>query len=220
MGESEPPQQAPRSGAARQPAWPTNAELDADADRAARAAAELGLEVPDGFVLMGLDSTGKHTALNSGTADDIKIGIAILGRLDGASVEECLAGMTAKSEAGPRPEWWPPDDWRDTEAMDAWLAERVRHPEWPNAYNGPGDWGLLLAGIGSSLAGLASVIRALAPTMNLRERRLFAEFVVHKAAEQNVTLDPADIIRAFERTAPAIDAADPPSDEGGGNAEK
>ena|SRR6266498_4439541 len=108
------------------PEHATTADNDA---RVAHAAADLGVEVPDGFFLTGMDDAGQHTAFMPGNASALRISTAILRRLDGHSVADSLA--PPEEEPGPQPEWMPPEDPNDTEAWDAWMAERARHPEWP-----------------------------------------------------------------------------------------
>jgi hypothetical protein len=180
--------------------WPDEAVLAEDAARVACAAAELGVEVPDGFLLTGVDEGGHLTAFTPGNSYDFKVGAAILHRLGGAPVDEVLARMSQESEVDPepRPEWWPPDDWNDREAWDAWMARRARHPEWPNAYNGTGDWlSMLLSG-----AGITAVAAAAASHMNLRARIGFAKWLLKRAEERGIHPDPVAVLRAFERAAP------------------
>ena len=82
----------------------------------ARAAAELGVSVPPGFSLLGVDDEGKHVAINYGDSREIGHGGAILARLDGKPITECLADMNAPAESGLDPEWAPPTDWTDLAA--------------------------------------------------------------------------------------------------------
>lgn len=176
------------------------AALAEDAARVARAAEEVGVEVPDGFFLTGVDENGNHTAFMPGNSTALRNSAAILHRLDGGSVDDVLARMLQEPEAepGPRPEWWPPDDWKDKEAMDAWLAERAKHPEWPDVYNGIGDWlPMLLNG-----AGVTALAAAAASHMNLRARIGFAKWLIKKAEAQGLHPDPVAVLRAFERAAP------------------
>ena len=164
------------------------------ADRVARAAAELGIPVPDGFQLLGVGDDGRNIAMNSGTARDWRHASAILARLDGKPVDECLAEVVALAE-GPAPEWEPPADWNDREAWIEYLAKRKEHPEWPHVYNGVGaDLLTVLGGAG----GIAALAAAAKSVLNLQGRRAFAKFVVQKAVEQGVRIDPAEVIRAFE----------------------
>src|SRR5947209_5766544 len=111
------------------PEHATTADNDA---RVAQAAVDLGVEVPDRSLLTGIDDAGRHTALMPGNASALKISTAILRRLDGHSVADSVA--PPKEEPGPQPEWMPPEDPNDTEAWDAWMAERARHPKWPVFY--------------------------------------------------------------------------------------
>lgn len=102
---------------------------------------ELGIPVPRGFQLRGIDEEGKHVARVYGLPGDIRASAAILDRLDGRPISECLTRMERPElEPDPRPEWWPPDDWTDTEALLAYLAKLDEHPEWPRLYNGPAEW--------------------------------------------------------------------------------
>lgn len=95
----------------------TSSAHDRDAARVARAAAELGVPVPTTFRLAGVDEGDGHRGHLAGTAQDVRHGIAILSRLNGQTIDQTLADMTAPPEGGPRPPWSPPDDWIDTEAM-------------------------------------------------------------------------------------------------------
>ncbi|MER7456304.1 hypothetical protein [Micromonospora sp. NPDC126480] len=173
----------------------SQAESAADyAARVSRAAAELGIPVPDGFQLLGAGKGGRPVALTSGTARDFRFASAILARLGGKPVDECLASMHALAE-GPMPEWARPVDWNDRQAVEQYLDEREKHPEWPNVYNGGG--GDLIAHLGTA-GGIAALAAATASVLNLHGRRAFAKFVVQKAVEQGVQIDPAEVIRAFE----------------------
>jgi hypothetical protein len=150
----------------------------------------------------------------SGNSSDFKVGAAILHRINGGSVAEVLARMAQEPEgdAEPRPEWWPPDDWNDKEAWDAWMAERARHPEWPDAYNGPADWPpMLLSG-----ARITALATAVASHMNLRGRIGLAKWLVKRAEERGMHPDAVAVLRAFERAAPdsALDS-DPQSGDNG-----
>lgn len=206
-GTSQP---APDADDADDHRLPTEEELAADAARVARAATELDVEVPAYFLLTGMGPDGKHTAFNSGTAADLRVGGAILMRLDGASVAECLAWMDEDDpDPGPRPEWMPPDDPNDAEAWDAWMNERARHPEWPDFYNGPGDWLPLL----TSGAGITAIASA-ASYLKQRDRIKMAKWLVTRAEERGLPVDPVAVIRAFERSAPEPSATGTQGDAG------
>jgi hypothetical protein len=168
-----------------------------EAARVAAAAAELGVSVPEDFRLLGRDADGRHIAACYGGPAVMRMAAAILYRLDGAPVAECLARMKdTAQEPGPEPAWAPPTDWTDTDALLAYLAELERHPEWPRFYNGGGDWIAMLGGIGA-VAGAAATV------LNLRTRRAFAQYVIDQAVRQGATIDPVAVIRAFERSQPA-----------------
>lgn len=200
MGDSEDSQGAAAGDDLRRVDLPDDANQAEDAARVARAAAELGVAVPDGFFLTGVDDSGKYTAFMSGNSNDFKISAAILRRINGGSVAEIEQSMSQEpqEDAGPRPEWWPPDDWNDKEAWEAWMAERARHPEWPDVYNGPGDWlPMLLTG-----TGITAVAAATASHMNLRARIGFAKWLVRRAEERGLHPDPVAVLRAFEHATP------------------
>jgi hypothetical protein len=131
-----------------------------DADRVGQAAADIGVPVPRGLlVVVGED--GKHRAMTIGCVADFHAAAAILSHLDGKPVSESLRGLNEPEvNVGPEPAWWPPDDFfENPEAQRAYLAERAKHPEWPRFFNSAGDM-LELAhavapwGIGSGTAGL------------------------------------------------------------------
>jgi hypothetical protein len=167
------------------------AALADDTARATRAAAELGVEVPEGFFLAGVDENGRHTAFMPGTANDSRVSAAILNRLDGQSIAECLSPT---EEPGPEPKWMPPNDWNDSNEWQAWMAERTRHPDWPHVYNSAGDW---VAVLGSGI-GIASIAQAAKSVMNLRTRRNFAKWLVEEAHKRGMDVDPVAVIRAFD----------------------
>ncbi len=104
------------------------------------------------------------------------------------------AEMENSTDEGPDPEWTPPADLTDTDAMLAYLSELERHPEWPLFYNGPSDWTAMLG----SAAGIAAIAQAAKSVLNLQTRRAFAKYVVDQAARQGVPIDPAAVIRAFD----------------------
>ncbi|WP_433215637.1 hypothetical protein ACQP00_06225 [Dactylosporangium sp. CS-047395] len=184
------------------PTFPDETALAEDAadTRVVCAAAELGVKVPQDFYLMGIGPDGTHTAFIPGTANDLRVGAAILARLDGASVSDCQARMRDSPEPvlDPRPEWMPPEDWNDAEAWRSWTTERSRHPEWPNFYNSPADW-LPLVTTGT---GLATLVMATASVIKQRDRIKFAKWLVELADRRGLDVDPVAVIRAFERGAP------------------
>jgi hypothetical protein len=191
------------------------AELDSDAGRVARAAADLGVPVPRTFRLSGVGEDGGHLAVLGGTARDFQHGIAIMARLDGKPVEECLAEMARPAPEGPDPEWAPPTDWTDTEAMLAWLAERERHPEWPRVYNGVGDWAQLVAAFLGGQIGIKAIAEAVTSIHNERARAALVRYVVDRTVEQGGKIDPVALIRAINST-PAIESTktnDPEAEE-------
>lgn len=175
----------------------SSTQPDRDAARVAHAAAELGVPVPPAFRLDGVDDGGDQLAHLAGTAQDVRHGIAILARLNGKPVDQCLADMTAPPPEGePRPPWAPPDDWNDTEAVLAWLAECERHPEWPQFYNSAGDWAPLVAKFLGGSVSITALIRAITSIHNQRSRIGFAKYVIDRALERGVEIDPAALIRA------------------------
>lgn len=177
-----------------QPIEPDAADSDGEAARVARAAAELDIPVPSGFWLLGVGDDGRHVAAMNGQAADYRYSSAILARLDGKPVDECLAEMDNPADEGPDPKRTPPDKLAGTDAIPADLAELERHPEWPRIFNGPGDWTSMLG----SAAGIAAIAQAAKSVLNLRTRRAFAKYVADQAARQGVRIDPVELIRAFE----------------------
>lgn len=175
----------------------SSAQPDRDASRVAHAAAELGVPVPPTFRLVGVDDGGGQLAHLAGTAQDVRYSIAILARLNGKPIDQCLADMTAPPPEGrPRPPWAPPDDWTDTEAMLAWLAERERHPEWPQFSNSVSDWAPLVAAFLGGSASIKGITTAITSIHNHRDRMAFARYVVDQAVAHGVEIDPVTLIRA------------------------
>lgn len=175
---------------------PRSLDLEADDDtRVARAAEELGREVPRRFKYLGIGPDGRPHAICEGDAADFRAMVAILRRLEGKPIEECLAAP--EDEAGPPPEWEPPADPHDAEAWLAYAEERKRHPEWPQAYNGAGDWaiGLISALLGTG--GLTGVAWAAVSAYNVTQRRRIAEYAIDAAERQGVRVNPEAVIRAF-----------------------
>jgi len=190
------------------------AELKVLDEQTARAAGELGVPVPKGFQLLGVDDDGRYLARNDGTAEDHRRGGAILSRLGGMSVEEALAKMNRPYD-GPRPAWWGPEDLHDQDALLAYLAERDKHPEWPRPYNGPADWAMVLGGG----AGIAAIATSIARMHGQQVRANLARFVVKTAVEQGVQIDPAELLRAInaavaEQAAPERAVGDQPTEVG------
>lgn len=110
-----------------------------DADRVGQAAADIGVPVPPGLlVVVGED--GKHLAMTAGSVADFRAAAGIVSRLDGKPVSECLQGPDgSEPDAGPKPAWWPPADFLENpEAQRAYLAEYAKHPEWPRFRNSAG----------------------------------------------------------------------------------
>ena len=169
-------------------------------DEPRAAARELGVEVPDLFLLRGVDEGGQYKALVSGNSDVQKISAAILHRLNGGSVAESLKQLSDEPREDPedRPEGWPPDDWTDKEAWDAWMAERAMHPEWPEVRNGPQDWVYAIAAGGVALAAL---VKAATPHLNLRARINLAKWLVERAEQRGYHPDPVAVLKAFKRGA-------------------
>lgn len=174
--------------------------LDGEAARVAHAAAELGVAVPTAFRLVGVDEDGQYIAANSGSARDFRHGAAILARLGGRDIAECLAEMASPAGSGPEPEWLPPTDWSDNDALLAYLAKREGHPEWPRFYNGAGDWGVLLGG-GVGIAAIAGAARMV---LDQKIRSNLARYVVDQAIQQGVPIDPVEVIRAFNGSLPDL----------------
>ncbi|MBB4738523.1 hypothetical protein BJY16_001982 [Actinoplanes octamycinicus] len=168
---------------------------DDDQARVARAADELGLDVPRRFKYLGLGPDGKSHAICEGNAADLRATVAILRRLEGKPVEECLTEPT--DAAGPPVEWEPPADFHDAEAWLAYVEERRRHPEWPRVYNGAGDWaiGLISALLGTG--GLTGVAWAAVSAYNVNQRRRIAEYAIDAAERQGARVNPEAVIRAF-----------------------
>lgn len=59
------------------------------------AAAELGVIVPGMFIYQGCDEHMRHHAFVIGGPEELSITAAILGRLDGKPVAQCLREMPA-----------------------------------------------------------------------------------------------------------------------------
>lgn len=185
----------------------SSAQSGCDAARVAHAAAELGVPVPSTFRLVGVDDGGNQLAYLTGTAQDARHAGAILARLNGKSVDQCLADMTAPAaESGPHPQWAPPDNWTDTEAMLAWLAEYEQHPEWPRFSNSVSDWAPLVAAFLSGSATVTAVTTAIISIHNQRARMAFAKYVVEQAVAHGVEIDPVALISAANG-GPAISPA-------------
>jgi hypothetical protein len=166
-----------------------------DAERVANAAAELGVAVPRNFKYLGLGADGKHHAICHGDAADFRALVAILRRLEGDPIEECLT--TPEGESGPPPEWEPPADPHDTEAWLDYVEERRRHPEWPQAYNGGGEWTVALISALLGTGGLTGIAWASVSAYTVQQRRRIAEFAIEAAERQGVKIDPEAVIRAF-----------------------
>ena len=173
---------------------PKHATTTDDDARVTQAAADLGVEVPDGFFLMGMGG-GQLTALMPGSASEVRVAAAILRRLDGHSVADSLNPPDA--EERPQPAWMPPADPDDAEAWDAWMTERARHPEWPVILDGPTDWVPLITG-----ASLTALITSAASVMKQRDRIKFAKWLVKKREERGLAVDAVAMMRAFEGAAP------------------
>jgi len=111
-----------------------------DADRVGQAAADIGVSVPPGLLIV-VGEDGKHLARAVGSVADFRAAAGIVSRLDGQPVSECLQGPDgAEPDAGPKPAWWPPDDFAENpEAQRAYLGEYAEHPEWPRFRNSAGD---------------------------------------------------------------------------------
>lgn len=193
----------------------SSAQPERDAGRVAHAAAELGVPVPPTFRLAGVDDGGGPLAHLSGTAQDFRHGIAILARLNGKPIDQCLADMTVPPpEDGLRSPWAPPDDWTDTEAMLAWLAECERHPEWPQFSNSVSDWAPLVAAFLGGSASIKAITAAVTSIHNHRDRMAFAKYVVDQAVAGGVVIDPAALIRAAN-SGPATSPATNSGPDGG-----
>jgi len=164
--------------------------------RVRQAAADIGVEVPDGFLLTGADDTGRPTAFVPGDASAMRISAAILRRIGGLSVADSLA--LPDEEPGPRPQWMPPEDLNDTEAWNAWMSQRALHSEWPVVYNGATDWITLVA----TGTGLTALITAAASVMKQRDRINFAKWLVEKMEARGIPVDAVAMMRAFEGGAP------------------
>lgn len=193
----------------------SSVQPDRDAARVACVAAELGVPVPSTFRLAGVDDGGGQLAHLTGTAQDVRHGIAILARLNGKPIDQCLADMAAPPpEDGPRPSWAPPDDWTDTAAMLAWLAERERHPEWPQFSNSVSDWAPLVAAFLGGGIGIKAITTAITSIHNQRARMAFARYVVDQAVARGVEIDPVALIRAAN-SGPAASPATNSGPDGG-----
>ena len=100
--------------------------LDLEADdeaRVARAADELCIEVARGFKYLGIGPDGKPHAICEGDAADLRVTVAILRRLEGEPIEDCLAD--SEDEARTPPEWTPPVNPNDAQAWIAYAEEQV-----------------------------------------------------------------------------------------------
>lgn len=126
-----------------------------DADRVGQAAADLGTPVPPGLQLVAAGEDGKHFARTAGSEADFRAVAAILSRLDGKPVSECMREFDWPGpDVGPRPAWWPPDDFFDNpDAQRAYLAEYAKHPEWPRFFNSAGTVMHELAQLAAPLIG-------------------------------------------------------------------
>lgn len=185
----------------------SDAQPDPDAARIIHAAAELGVPVPPTFRLVGVDDGGEQLALLAGTAQDFRHGTAILARLNGKPVDLCLADMTAPPPEGELPApWAPPDNWTDSEAVLAWLAKHEQHPEWPQISNSVSDWATLVTAFLSGSATITAITKAITSIHNQRARMAFAKYVVDKALERGVEIDPVALINAAD-SGPAISPA-------------
>jgi hypothetical protein len=126
-----------------------------DADRVGQAAADIGISVPPGLLLVAVGEDGKHLARTAGSEAGFRAVAAILSRLDGKSVSECLRDLDGPGpDVGPKPAWWPPDDFFDNpETQRAYLAEYAKHPEWPRFFNSVGVVARELAQLAAPLIG-------------------------------------------------------------------
>jgi len=124
------------------------AQQATDLDGVRRAAAELGVGVPRGFRLVGVSEDGRYISGCAGGADDLRAAIAICRRLEGVPVANCWVDPDPPEDE--KPAWAPPDDWTDTDAALAYLAEREQHPEWPRIHNSLGGVGEFLLGVGGN----------------------------------------------------------------------
>jgi hypothetical protein len=175
----------------------------------------LGVPVPPTFRLTGVDEGGGQLAHLTGTAQDIRHGIAVLARLNGKPVDQCLADMTVPPlEGGPRPPWVPPDNLTDNEALLACLAERERHPEWPRFFNSVSDWAPLAAAFLGGQIGIKAITAAIASIHNQRARLALAKYVVEQAVARGVEIDPVSLIRAANSDPPTGPAANSGPDGG------
>jgi hypothetical protein len=184
-------------------------EVNDEEARVARAASELGVEIPRDFKYLGIGPDGKHHAACHGDAADFRATVAILRRLEGKPIAECPA--QPEDDEGPRPEWWPPDDLHDTEAWLAYLEERERHPEWPQAYNGGGEWAIALISAVLGTGGIAGVAwagvaaygeyqRRRLAEYTVDQRRRLAEFAIEAAARTGAVIDAEAVITEVERS--------------------
>jgi hypothetical protein len=162
---------------------PQPVKQDTDSDTVSRAAAELGVEVPRGFQLVGFGEDRRHICRCAGSAADFRVAAAICRRLDEAPVADCWIDSDRSGDE--RPAWLPPADWTDTEAVFAYLVERQQHPEWPRFSN---SWADFLLGVGSNavwdgLKWMVLRVRAGHPEMSREDailvgkQALAAEFV-------------------------------------------
>jgi hypothetical protein len=165
------------------PREPSRASVESESgdERVARASAELGVPVPKRFRLTGVGDDGSQRAHLGGTAQDIRYGVAILARLDGKPVHECLADMDAPPKAGPGPEWAPPADWTDIDAMTAYLAEREQHPEWPQFDNSVADWAVLVSAFLAG-GGIRPITEAIVKIHSERARLGFLKYFMAQSA--------------------------------------
>lgn len=166
---------------------PEPADQATDSDNLSRAAAELGVEVPRYFWLIGVGEDGRHISRCAGSAADFRVAAAICRRLDGLPVADCWTDPDPSERE--RPAWWPPSDLTDTETLAAYLAERDQHPEWPRPTDNWGDIVGFVLGVGSNavwdgLKWLVLQLRAAGnPEMSeedailVGEQALVAEFV-------------------------------------------
>lgn len=181
------------------------------ADPVLQAATDLRIPVPPGFRLLGVDDDGQYMAEVLGGPAVFTAAAAILDRLGGLPVDECLARMvTPAAESGPKPEWWPPEDSGDTEAILAYLAERENHPEWPRIYNGAADWVAVAA---AAAAVGTTTVKVAAELIKDRRRTDLSRHVFDEAVRQGVTIDPAAVIQALNGAQPPAGPQSPPATE-------
>lgn len=96
---------------------PEPAKQATDSESLSRAAAELGVEVPRHFRLIGIGEDGRHVSRCAGSAADFRVAAAICRRLDSFPVVDCWTDPAPSQ--GERPAWWLPSDWTDTETLVA-----------------------------------------------------------------------------------------------------